>query len=271
MTGERLALIGYGAIGRLIVARLRELGEIDALDGILVRSRPEDDPGVPLWYDAAEMIAVEPDIVIEAAGHEALRAVGPAAVASGADLIVAAVGALADEDFAGELRAAARDGARVIVPPGAVAGLDGLVAARSAGLEEVTYSSYKPPHAWRGTRAERAIDLDHEEEEIVFFAGSAREAALHYPQNANVGAAVSIAGLGLDETRVRLISSRKIDDPLGVIEASGAFGSFRFECLARASPSNPKTSAITADSLLACARLGIGIPAFGATPPGRSR
>jgi len=73
-----------------------------------------------------------------------------------------------------------------------------------------------------------------------------------------------VAGLGLDETRVRLISSRKVDDPLGVIEASGAFGEFRFECLAKASPSNPKTSAITADSLLQCARLGIGIPAFGA-------
>ena len=53
-----------------------------------------------------------------------------------------------------------------------------------------------------------------------------------------------------------------MDDPLGVIEAAGAFGEFRFECLAKASPSNPKTSAITADSLLQCARLGIGIPAF---------
>ena len=263
MKGMRLALIGYGAIGQSIVARLRELGEIDRLDGILVRSRPETDPGIPVWYDAEEMIAVEPDIVIEAAGHEALRAFGPRVVASGADLIVAAVGALADDEFASELRTAARDGARVIVPPGAVAGLDGLVAARTAGLERVTYSSYKPPHAWRGTRAEQAIDLEHAEDEVVFFTGSAREAALHYPQNANVGAAVSIAGLGLDETRVRLISSRKVDDPLGVIEASGAFGSFRFECLARASPSNPKTSAITADSLLACARLGIGIPAFG--------
>ena len=258
----RLGLIGYGAIGQSIVARLRELGEIDRLDGVLVRSRPETDPGIPVWYDAEEMIAVEPDIVIEAAGHEALRAFGPRVVASGADLIVAAVGALADDEFASELRTAARDGARTIVPPGAVAGLDGLVAARTAGLERVTYSSYKPPHAWRGTRAEQAIDLEHAEDEVVFFTGSAREAALHYPQNANVGAAVSIAGLGLDETRVRLISSRKVDDPLGVIEASGAFGSFRFECLARASPSNPKTSAITADSLLACARLGIGIPAF---------
>ena len=101
---------------------------------------------------------------------------------------------------------------------------------------------------------------------MVFFTGSAREAALHYPQNANVGAAVSIAGLGLDETRVRLISSRKVDDPLGVIEAAGAFGEFRFECLAKASPSNPKTSAITADSLLAMRAIGgrdTGVPGVG--------
>ncbi len=267
----RLALIGYGAIGQAIAARLRERDELGLLAGILLRSPPKADPGVPVWYGVEALIAAGPDIVIEAAGHEALRTLGPAIVAAGADLIVAAVGALADDDFAAELRQASRDGGAVIVPPGAVAGLDGLVAARIAGLERVTYSSHKPPHAWRGTRAEQVIDLDHEEDEIVFFTGTAREAALHYPRNANVGAAVAIAGLGLDETRVRLISSRKVDDPLGVIEASGAFGSFRFECLAKASPSNPKTSAITADSLLQCARLGIGIPAFGVRLPGRSR
>ncbi len=268
----RLALIGYGAIGQAVAARLRERGEIGALAGILVRSPPAVDPGVPVWRDTASLTAAAPDTVIEAAGHAALRSIGPAVVASGADLIVAAVGALADDGFAGELREASQRGGAVIVPPGAVAGLDGLVAARSAGLDRVTYSSHKPPHAWRGTRAEEVIDLDHPEDEIVFFTGSAREAALRYPQNANVAAAVSIAGLGLDETRVRLISSRKVDDPLGVIEAEGAFGSFRFACLAKASPSNPKTSAITADSLLECARLGIGVPAFGpAIRRGRSR
>lgn len=267
----RLALIGYGAIGQAIVARLLERGELDSLAGILARSPPAADPGVPVWYDADALIAARPDIVIEAAGHAALRTLGPAIVASGPDLVVAAVGALADDDFAAELRVAAEGGGAVIVPPGAVAGLDGLVAARIAGLETVIYSSHKPPHAWRGTRAEKVVDLDHKEDEIVFFTGSAREAALQYPQNANVGAAVSFAGLGLDATRVRLISSRKVDDPLGVIEATGGFGSFRFECLAKASPTNPKTSAIVADSLLACALLGIGIPAFGPKPPGRSR
>ena len=111
----------------------------------------------------------------------------------------------------------------------------------------------------------RSIDLDHAEDEVVFFTGSAREAALHYPQNANVGAAVSIAGLGLDETRVRLISSRKVDDPLGVIDADGSSRElpFRMPRSRRPRPS-PRRRPITADSLLACARLGIGIPAFGA-------
>ena len=125
----------------------------------------------------------------------------------------------------------------------------------------MVYTSYKPPHAWRGTPAEAGIDLDHAEDEVVFFSGTARQAASDYPQNANVSAAVAIAGLGFEDTEVRLVSSRRVDDPLGVIEAQGVFGTFRFEILALASPRNPKTSVLTAYSLLETARVGIGIPA----------
>ena len=96
----------------------------------------------------------------------------------------------------------------------------------------------------------------HPAREQVFFEGTAREAAAAYPKNANVSVAVGLAGIGLDRTRVRLVSSRAVADPLGVIEAAGAFGRFRFEILALASPSNPKTSALTGYSLLQCARLG---------------
>lgn len=71
-----------------------------------------------------------------------------------------------------------------------------------------------------------------------------------------------LAGLGIDKTRVRLMSSRNVTDPLGIIEADGAFGHFRFDILALASRTNPKTSALAAYSLLQGARLGGAWPLF---------
>ena len=262
LTDKRLGMIGYGAIGHAIVERLAAEGRLANLAGILVRSDPDHDPGVAVLRDLGALLALKPDIVIEAAGHQAVHEFGPAILQVGTDLIIAAVGALADRDLSRRLETAEGGGGKAIIPPGAIAGLDGLIAARIAGLARVVYTSTKPPHAWRGTRAEQAIDLDHAEDEVVFFTGSARQAARDYPQNANVSAAIAIAGLGFENTEVRLVSSRKVADPLGVIEANGAFGTFRFEILALASPSNPKTSALTAYSLLETARIGIGIPAF---------
>lgn len=259
----RFGMIGYGAIGHAIVERLEVEDRLGDLAGILVRSDPADDPGVPVWRNLEALIEARPKVVIEAAGHGAVCDYGAAIVSAGSDLVVAAVGALADDSVSASLGAAEHGGGRVVIPAGAIAGLDGLVAARIAGLERVAYTSTKPPHAWRGTRAESVIDLDHREEEVTFFVGTAREAALQYPQNANVSAAVALAGLGFEATEVRLVSSRRVADPLGVIDAAGAFGTFHFEILAKASATNPKTSALTAYSLLQCARLGVGIPAFG--------
>jgi aspartate dehydrogenase len=82
-----------------------------------------------------------------------------------------------------------------------------------------------------------------------------------------VAITVGLCGLGVDATRVRLVSSRKVTDPLGLIEAEGAFGRFTFDIFARAAASNPKTSALTAYSLLQCARLGIGLDAFALVDP----
>ncbi len=259
---RRLALIGYGAIGLEIVQEIERLGESASLVAVLVR--PGRDAGsAPTVHDLQGLLAAKPDIVLECAGHQSVRDYGAGVLAAGVDLVVSSVGVLADDSIVQALTAAeAAGGGRVLLPAGAVAGLDGLSAARLAGLSSVTYTSHKPPHAWSGTPAEDLIDLDHAEDEVVFFEGSARQAALSYPKNANVSVAVSLAGIGLDDTRVRLVSSRKVTDPLGVIEAEGAFGRFLFEIFGKASASNPKTSALTAYSLLQSARLGIALPAM---------
>jgi aspartate dehydrogenase len=260
MTHMRLGLIGYGAIGKAIADRLSGDGSGDEVVGALIRSRPSAASSMRIVNDLAALLRGAPTVIIEAAGHDAVRSYGPAILDAGVDLVIASVGALASTATADALANASAKGGHLLIPAGAIAGLDGLVAARLAGLERVTYTSLKPPEAWRGTLAEQVIDLDDPRDEIVFFAGSARRAALEYPKNANVSAAIALAGIGFDRTEVKLVSSRKVTGPLGVIEASGDFGWFDFRISANAFPANPKSSMLTAHGLLQSARLGIGIP-----------
>lgn len=258
-----IGLIGHGAIGEEILSAMARIGESDRLAAVLVRAGRDASHAV---YDVAALIAAQPGVVIECAGHQAVRDYVPALLNAGIDCIVSSIGVLADDAFAAVLTQAQIDGGgRLLLPAGAIAGLDGLVAAALAGIDRVRYTSYKPPHAWRGTAAEQAIDLDDPAEEQIFFEGTARAAAAAYPKNANVSIAVGLAGIGIDATQVRLVSSRKVTDPLGVIEAEGAFGRFRFDILALASATNPKTSALTGYSLLQCARLGGAWPVTGLT------
>ena len=99
-------------------------------------------------------------------------------------------------------------------------------------------------------------------ERIIFFRGSAREAAARFPKNANVAATIALASLGLDRTQVLLGSDPHVSGPLGIIEAEGEFGRFNFEILALASPTNPKTSALTGHSLVAAVRDGMCLRAL---------
>ncbi|MBL8269401.1 aspartate dehydrogenase [Steroidobacter sp.] len=255
-----LGMIGFGAMGREVMTALLKLGETAAMQAVLVRPGREAPHAV---HDVQALIAAGPRVVLECAGHSAVREFVVPLLRAGIDVIVSSVGALADDELRDELLDAEQGGGRALLPAGAIAGLDGLLAARLAGLDEVTYTSFKPPHAWRGTAAEQVLDLNHSEPEREFFAGSARAAALAYPKNVNVGVAIALVGLGMDATRVRLVSSRNVTDPLGRIEAHGAFGHFRFDIFARAAADNPKTSALTAYSIVQCARLGGAYPISG--------
>jgi aspartate dehydrogenase len=142
----------------------------------------------------------------------------------------------------------------VLVPAGAIGGLDVLGAARMAGLERVDYTGRKAPKAWRGTRAERLVDLDGVTEAGVFFEGDARTTALEFPQNANVVAAVALAGIGFEKTRVRLMVDPAASSNRHRVEASGAFGQFAVDVTARTLPQNPKTSMLAPYSLLRALR-----------------
>lgn len=254
-SNKSIGIIGFGAIAEELIAALQARNALSSLTGVLVRPGKRDrmalaaDDRFPFVDSIAALVDLRPNVVIEAAGHSALAAFGAPILAAGIDLLVASVGALASGKLASELALAAGNQAELWIASGAVAGVDGLLAARTAGLKSVRYTSLKPPAAWVGTAAQELLELGALARRTVFFTGCAREAALQYPQNANVAATIALAGLGLDATEVCLGADPSLTGPLGLIEAQGAFGTFRFEIATRPSSVNPKTSAITGHSL----------------------
>jgi aspartate dehydrogenase len=253
----RLAVIGLGNIARsmLELCAREGSGRIE-LTGVLVHppraAEAETWLGgrAPVMTAFPELLATRPDIVAECAGHAALKAFGEPVLAGGCDLVTLASGAFADREFEARMRALSRDlRRRILVPSGAIVGIDGLAAARHGGLTRVVYSGSKPVNAWRGTAAEKSVDLDKLSEPKTFFEGSAREAASRYPMNANVTATVALAGIGFDETRVRLIADPTARGNLHALEYEGSFGHARIRIQGKPSPTNPKTSMLTALSL----------------------
>lgn len=255
-----IALIGCGAIGTALL----ELVKDDAGLQIAAIVVPAD--GTDTALSVAERLAPGAqvaqavpaggiDLVVEAAGHAAIEQHVLPALRRGVPCIVASVGALSAVGLPEQLAAAAREGCtQVQLIAGAIGGIDALAAACIGGLSTVRYTGRKPPHAWKGTSAEQGRDLDALTAETVIFEGTAREAALQFPKNANVAATVSLAGLGLDHTMVRLIADPTVRENLHQVEAAGAFGSFELTMRNQPLASNPKTSALTVFSAVRALR-----------------
>lgn len=257
---QRIAVIGYGAVARYLAAAQRAAPEAGFAVGAVV-ARPGraaaaravfgDVPVVGNVADLPEGL----DVVVDCAGHGGLRAHGAAALAAGLGLITVSVGALADAGLHDELKAAAlAGGARLCLASGAIGGLDALSAAAAGDLQEVSYTGRKPPAGWVGSPAETRLDLAGLTGPEVHFDGSARDCALQYPKNANVAASVALAGLGFDRTHARLIADPGITDNIHMITARGDFGEFTFTVAGKGLADNPKSSALTAMSVLRAIR-----------------
>ena len=196
-------------------------------------------------------VSTQLDLVADCAGHPALRQHGAAILSRGIDLVSVSSGALADTTLHDRLVAAARSGnSQLRVVSGAIGALDALSSANIGKLTQVTYRGRKPPQGWRGSPAESKLDLDSLSEAAVHFSGSARDAALEYPKNANVAASVALAGIGLDDTTVELIADPGVQRNTHEIVAEGDFGRFEFRIEGRSLPDNPRSSAITAMSVV---------------------
>jgi aspartate dehydrogenase len=252
-------LIGCGAIGGSIVDLWpnRLAGDVE-LAAVLVRpAQVEWALGrVPSFTrvvtDIEALLEVAPDIVVEAAGHAAVAQYVQPALESGCEVHVLSAGALADDDLRLRLHLAARKGSsRICIPAGALAGFDGLLSLRASGLRSVKYTSTKPVDAWRGTPAEAAVNLDGLRGPSVVFSGTARQAAAAFPKNANLAAAVALAGIGFERTDVELVADPHAVENSACIEAVTADERLQVTLFSAAFAENPRSSRITAMSAIA--------------------
>jgi len=208
-------------------------------------------PGISVVTTLDQLDRGSVNLVVECAGQDSVAEFGERALRLGADLMVIATGALADDALRGKLTvAAAESGSRILLPAGAIAGLDGLRALRRGGLASVRYVAVKPPKAWIGTPAEKLVDLEALVAPATFFRGSAGEAARLYPKNANISATVALAGVGFDDTEVELVADPTTSDNVGRIEAEGTVGRMELVLRGPPMPDNPRTSVVTAHSIL---------------------
>ena len=250
-----VVLIGYGAIGQAICRRLQGNGMV-SISHVVVREQRVAEVQAALIAAGSntQAVAAVPrgaKLVLECAGHEALTAHVLGALKAGCECAVMSVGALSESGLPERLAEAAQYGdTQVHLLAGAIGGIDALASSRQAGLSEVTYTGRKPPKGWKGSAAESVVDLATLTEAKVIFEGSAREAAQTYPKNANVAATVSLAGLGLDATRVRLIADPSVTENIHEIQARGEFGEMQVTMRGKPLAENPKTSALTVLSAL---------------------
>lgn len=264
---RHILIIGMGGIGRHVTRALQNEANRVRLS-ILVRSQYVKEvkagveavaPGEVQVVDQFDKLTDIPELVVECAGHAAVADYGEICLTSGADFLVTSVGALTDQHLLHRLERASRTHiGKVLIPAGALAGIDGLAAARHGGLERVRYTSRKLPVAWLGTPAEKLCDLGALTTATEFYTGNAGEAARLFPQNANVAATIALAGLGFDRTEVSLNADPQAPGNVHVIEAEGGFGRLRVEIENKPLAENPKTSTLAALSVLRAIQNRIG-------------
>ena len=249
----RIGIIGNGAIGTYVRETLIENGCAPrALIELpeVVESCASELPGIACVATVADLPAGI-DHMVDCAGHSALKSHGPDILRRGIDLTTVSIAGFADEGLSRSLDQAAIEGkAKLHLASGAIGALDALRAASVGNLQSVTYIGRKPPQAWIDSPAESRLNLDELRAAAIHFEGSARDAAIEYPKNANVAAAVALAGIGFDKTQVRLIADPNVIENIHRIEASGDFGRFMFEIRGSALPDNPKSSALAAMSVI---------------------
>jgi aspartate dehydrogenase len=254
----KVGLAGLGAVGLGVAQRLEAGIPGLALAAVAVRDKDKARRNLPGAGDripvvAAAALAQSCDIVVECLPPQLFRSVASSVIEAGKIFMPLSVGQLLEN---WDLVARAKEtGARILVPTGALLGLDAVRAAAEGTIHSVTMITRKPPNGLEGAPylVERGISLANLKEPIKIFDGSAREGARGFPANVNVAAALSLAGIGPDKTRLEIWADPALTRNTHRIEVDA--DTARFTMSIEGIPSeNPRTGRIVPLSAIAALR-----------------
>ncbi|MGD9868422.1 MAG: aspartate dehydrogenase [Hyphomicrobiales bacterium] len=256
----KIAVAGLGAIGAEVVRRV-SAGEIAGATITAVSAR--DMASAPariaaLGSDAPvaalEDLAAAADVVVESVPSKHFGALAQSVLGAGKTLMALSVGALLDRMDLVDL--AAERGGRIIVPSGALLGLDAVRAAAAGDIACVTMITRKPPAGLAGAPlvVDKGIDLEGLTEPLLLFSGAASEAVRHFPANVNVAAALALAGVGPQRTRVEVWADPAIDRNTHTIRVESDSARLEMTIANIPTAANPRTGRIVAQSVMAALR-----------------
>jgi len=257
-TDLRVAVAGLGPIGTKVAEALDR-----GIDGLVLVAVSAQNPekhkgwlstltGTPAILPIEQLSGVA-DIVIECAPSRLVRSIVAPFVGSGKTAVVLSAGALLDNEDLIEL--AKQNGGQIVVPTGALIGLDAVTAAAVGKIHSVRMVTRKPVLGLAGAPyiVENNIDIEKITEPLRIFEGTARQAAKGFPANLNVAVALSLAGIGPDRTRLEIWADPTVTRNMHRVDVES--DSARFSMSIENIPSeNPKTGRITALSVIAWLR-----------------
>ena len=243
-----IGVIGAGAVATFLLKEINQ-NQLDNLriKSVLVRDTEkyrllESKFGVKLYTDLNSFLDSEIDIVVEAANIQAVKSLLPPVIKK-KDVVVISVGALADETLLNEISNPVKQHKYTVhLPSGAIGGLDLLQNAHALGkVSSVSLTTRKP--------AISLIDEDIQEAKVVF-EGKAIDAIKQFPKNMNISILLTLAGVGIEKTRVCIVADPHIEKNIHQVDITGEFGEATFFITNHPLPENPKTSYLAAMSIL---------------------
>lgn len=255
---KTVAIAGLGAIG-LPLARALDAG-VEGLRLVAVASRDQVKARANLvgFQSAPRIVEIpelaEADIVVEAAPSLIFERIALPALEAGRIFVPASAGALLPRMHLAKL--ARQTGARIVVPTGALLGLDAVRAAAEGPIDSISIETRKPPMALIGAPYldRHGIDVMDLTQPLLVFDGNALDAAAGFPANINVAAALALAGIGPIRTQVRIWADPGVTRNIHIIRVEAEAARFTMTIENVPSIDNPKTGRLTALSLLACLR-----------------